>query len=333
MVQDAVVKAYRRLPEYRGESSFRSWLLAIVANETRNLHRSRRRRDEAGQRAAQASPPAPVDTSVTSTLAAEERRELVAAVQGLAPADRDVLAYRFLLDRSEAETAALLDWPVGTVKSRTSRALAKLRTRLGIAIGVAVAVAAVVAVPPARSAVAHAVARVLRFAGVEVQDSSREPGGAVRVVVPINPRPLPSSHPVSLAEARRLAAFPVGVPAELGQPDEVWVLDQAADGTPRVVSLLFRGGTVRVDEYDGSFDLMFAKIANDVSWTEVREDTALWLAGPHLVTYVDRAGQRHPATSRLAGPTLLWQDGIVGYRIEGVKTAADAVRIAESVTS
>ncbi|HEV7897317.1 MAG TPA: sigma factor, partial [Planosporangium sp.] len=40
-VQEAFVKAFRRLRLYRGDSPFRSWLLAIVANETRNLHRSR----------------------------------------------------------------------------------------------------------------------------------------------------------------------------------------------------------------------------------------------------------------------------------------------------
>ena len=45
VVQEALVKAYRQISRYRGESGFRPWLLAIVANETRNLHRSRRRRD------------------------------------------------------------------------------------------------------------------------------------------------------------------------------------------------------------------------------------------------------------------------------------------------
>ncbi|MCX4390851.1 RNA polymerase sigma factor [Micromonospora peucetia] len=45
VVQEAFVKGHRTLSRYRGESSFRSWLMAIVANETRNLHRSRGRRD------------------------------------------------------------------------------------------------------------------------------------------------------------------------------------------------------------------------------------------------------------------------------------------------
>jgi RNA polymerase sigma-70 factor (ECF subfamily) len=49
----------------------------------------------------------------------------------LDPRDREVLVCRFLLDLSEAETAVTLGLPKGTVKSRTARALAKLRRRLG----------------------------------------------------------------------------------------------------------------------------------------------------------------------------------------------------------
>jgi hypothetical protein len=43
VVQEAFVKAYGALPRFRGEA-FRAWLLSIVHNETRNLHRSRGRR-------------------------------------------------------------------------------------------------------------------------------------------------------------------------------------------------------------------------------------------------------------------------------------------------
>lgn len=327
VVQEAFVRAYRRLPDYRGESSFRSWLLAIVANETRNLHRSRRRRDEAGARAALATPaPDETDAPVASTLAAEDRRQIVAAVAGLDDADRDVIAYRYLLDRSEAETAALLDLPVGTVKSRTSRAMAKLRTRLGVAIAVVVAALVIIAVPPARTAVADVISHVLRFAGVEVRHGSGAP-----VIIPVSPSPLPSTRAVTLDEARRLARFPVGMPTGLGTPFAVYVSDPDGDGAPRVVSLLFRGGAVRIDEYDGQFDLTFSKTAGDVTWMQVGAQPALWLAKPHPVTYVDRTGVSWPATTRLAGPTLLWQVGDVGYRIEGLATSAEAVEVAASI--
>jgi RNA polymerase sigma-70 factor (ECF subfamily) len=51
----------------------------------------------------------------------------VAALNRLAAADREVIGYRYLLGLSEAETAEVLEVRVGTVKSRLSRAMGKLR--------------------------------------------------------------------------------------------------------------------------------------------------------------------------------------------------------------
>ncbi|MEU7752599.1 RNA polymerase sigma factor [Micromonospora sp. NPDC049171] len=129
VIQEAFVKAYRKLSRYRGESSFRSWLLAIVANETRNLHRSRGRRDGLVLRAAAADPMSEIteDGAVDAVLAGERRAALVRALRQLPVRDREVIVCRFFLDLSEEETVAALGWPRGTVKSRTSRALAKLR--------------------------------------------------------------------------------------------------------------------------------------------------------------------------------------------------------------
>jgi RNA polymerase sigma factor (sigma-70 family) len=130
VVQEAFVKAFHRLDRYRGESGFRAWLLAIVGNETRNLHRSRRRRDGLVLRAgALEGGEAPVDPQ-DSALAGDRRRHLIEAVRRLDRRDREVVVCRYLLDLSEAETAAALDLPKGTVKSRTARALGKLRARL-----------------------------------------------------------------------------------------------------------------------------------------------------------------------------------------------------------
>ncbi|AGZ43208.1 RNA polymerase sigma factor [Actinoplanes friuliensis] len=131
VVQEAFVKAYRQLGRYRGESGFRPWLLAIVANETRNLHRSRKRRDGLVLRAAAGEQPDPVAPDPADTVLADERRQhLVDQLRLLDVRDREVLVCRFLLDLSEAETAVTLGLPKGTVKSRTSRALTKLRSRM-----------------------------------------------------------------------------------------------------------------------------------------------------------------------------------------------------------
>ncbi len=65
----------------------------------------------------------PADMSVLS----DERRRLRSALNSMSTKDRNVLVFRFLLDYSEQETAIALDCAPGTVKSRTSRALTKLR--------------------------------------------------------------------------------------------------------------------------------------------------------------------------------------------------------------
>ena len=64
-------------------------------------------------------------------LDAAERERLLAALEQLPEPGRDVLAYRYLLDLSEDETAAALDVARGTVKSRSARALERLREAYG----------------------------------------------------------------------------------------------------------------------------------------------------------------------------------------------------------
>ena len=131
-VQEAFLKAFAALPRFREGSPLRPWLLRIVANEARNRRRSAGRRYGLALRAADAMAPtrtAPGPEQIV--MAAEQRSELLAALATLRDDDREVLGARFLLDLSEAETAETLGIPRGTVKSRTSRALGRLREVLG----------------------------------------------------------------------------------------------------------------------------------------------------------------------------------------------------------
>jgi RNA polymerase sigma factor (sigma-70 family) len=130
VVQEAFVKAYGALATFRSGAPFRPWLLRIVANETRNLHRGAGRRTARERRSwALAEPLLLVqgDDPATAALTRERQEALVRGLAGLSPAHRQVVTCRYLLDLDEAETAAVLGWPRGTVKSRLSRALAKLR--------------------------------------------------------------------------------------------------------------------------------------------------------------------------------------------------------------
>jgi RNA polymerase sigma factor (sigma-70 family) len=130
--QTGLVKAWRSLPRFRPGAPFRPWFLAIVANEARNRRRSAGRREGLALRAAHEVPSGGAAPSPEgSLLAAEERAELVAALERLRDEDREVLSCRYLLDLSEEETAEVLSLRRGTVKSRTSRALERLRSELG----------------------------------------------------------------------------------------------------------------------------------------------------------------------------------------------------------
>lgn len=131
-VQDAFVKAYRALGRFRHGAPFRPWLLRIVANEARNRRRSAGRRaalplGEVGAAAPGDAAPSPEAT----VLSAERRGELLDALARLDERDRDVLVHRYLLELDERETAHALGVRRGTVKSRTSRALERLRAALG----------------------------------------------------------------------------------------------------------------------------------------------------------------------------------------------------------
>jgi RNA polymerase sigma factor (sigma-70 family) len=131
VVQEAFVKAFRHLSRFRVDEAFGPWLLRIVTNETRNLTRSRRRRAALALRLCAAEPAGAVaDSPVEDVLAAERRAGLVAAVNALPGRERQVLVCRYFLELSEAETAQMLGWPLGSVKSRTSRALNRLRGQL-----------------------------------------------------------------------------------------------------------------------------------------------------------------------------------------------------------
>jgi RNA polymerase sigma-70 factor (ECF subfamily) len=131
VVQEAMVKGYLAIDRVRPDGLFRAWLLRIVANETSNRRRSAGRRAGYELRLAtdRASAEAAPSAEVT-VLAAESRRAALAAVAALPRRHREVVACRYLVGLSEAETAEVLGLAAGTVKSRASRALARLRARL-----------------------------------------------------------------------------------------------------------------------------------------------------------------------------------------------------------
>lgn len=128
-VQEAFVKAYGALGRFRKDASLRPWLLTIVGNEARNRARSAGRRaglvlraGAVGEGLAGAAP-----SAEALALREEQRRALLDALEALREEDRLVISYRYLLDMSENDMSAALGVARGTVKSRLSRAMARLR--------------------------------------------------------------------------------------------------------------------------------------------------------------------------------------------------------------
>jgi RNA polymerase sigma factor (sigma-70 family) len=126
VAQAAFLKAYLALGRFRAGAAFRPWLLRIVRNEAKNRRRWAARHPElelteAHDRSGGA--PSPEEEAE----AMERRRRLLAAVNRLRRGDREILAYRYFLDISEADMAEMMEVAPGTVKSRLARALERLR--------------------------------------------------------------------------------------------------------------------------------------------------------------------------------------------------------------
>ncbi|WP_395729373.1 hypothetical protein [Nakamurella sp.] len=166
--------------------------------------------------------------------------------------------------------------------------------------------------------------------------------GAVQIVpVPAPPGDAATADPadadgfteVTLEQARAQAPFPLIVPADLGPPARVLL------GPGRtVVSMVWPAGDpaapgppVRLDQLAGRPDYaVVKKYADDIDFTQVGGADAFWLRMPHPLVYTDPTGAEQTQRSRIAGPTLIWTDGPVTLRLEGVPGRDRAMQIARS---
>ncbi len=128
--QEAFLKAHRSLGRFRPGAAFRPWLMAIVANEAKNRRRAAGRRAGLALRVSSAAEADGTQSPEEEALALDRREQLAAGLAALGERDRRVIAYRYFAGLSEAEMAEAMRCPPGTVKSRLSRALERLRAAL-----------------------------------------------------------------------------------------------------------------------------------------------------------------------------------------------------------
>lgn len=125
VAQEAFLRAWNHIQRFDTTRPLRPWLLSIVANLARNRHRSAGRYLATLTRAFRNEPaPANIEEKSAQHL---EAKELWKAVQTLALPDQQIVYLRYFLDLSVMETAEVLQVAEGTVKSRLSRALDRLR--------------------------------------------------------------------------------------------------------------------------------------------------------------------------------------------------------------
>jgi RNA polymerase sigma-70 factor, ECF subfamily len=131
VAQDAFVKAYYALDRFRAGAPFRPWLLRIVANEAINRRKAAGRRPTVGLSVVEDRASGDTALSPEASALARERRDVVLeALRQMREEDRLVIAYRYFFDLSEVEMAEALGVARGTVKSRLSRAIARLRAAM-----------------------------------------------------------------------------------------------------------------------------------------------------------------------------------------------------------
>ena len=177
--------------------------------------------------------------------------------------------------------------------------------------------------------------------------------GGLRLTFGPPPSALPSfmvgpglGNPTSLSDARSGVTFTLRVPSlpELREPDLVYLADPPAGGA---VTLLYgerqgfpasskTGIGLVVTQFRADIQPeIFEKLLDSgvsVTATRVNGVPGWWIAGGnHFFFYRDANGRVVDTTLRLAGDTLIWEEGLVTHRVEGAPSLAAALRVAESL--
>jgi RNA polymerase sigma-70 factor (ECF subfamily) len=131
LVQETMIRMLQGIQGYDGKRPFKPWLYQIAVNVTRDYYKQAEMRHTQSANGAMEFVAA-VQRPEAAVIAQETMNEAVTAVHQLSPRQREAILLRYSEGMSLAEIAAVLDVPVGTVKSRLSLGLKRLRERLEI---------------------------------------------------------------------------------------------------------------------------------------------------------------------------------------------------------
>jgi hypothetical protein len=197
---------------------------------------------------------------------------------------------------------AVADQPV----RRTLAEVVRARWRALVAL-LALLLAGAAVAPPVRAAVAE----WLNIGGVEARPVGTGPSTA--------PEPPAAGGGLSLEEAGKRAGFSPAVPTALGSPGQL-----AVNGGVVAMSWATPGGTVRLEQFQGELSPLYVKKYYS-SLKFVESVGGYWFSTPHELVLVDKDGVER--TQRVAGPTLVWVNSGVTFRLEGVPDMGRATEI------
>jgi len=124
VAQDAFLAAFEQIGEFRGEGAFQAWVKRIAARLYFKRWKRERRQDLAVEHAGEGEAPP------TGEAGAVARIDLDEALSALTPIERVCVSMCYGAGMSHSEAAAVLNAPLGTVKSHVKRGMDKLRARL-----------------------------------------------------------------------------------------------------------------------------------------------------------------------------------------------------------
>ncbi|HEV7507034.1 MAG TPA: RNA polymerase sigma factor [Thermoanaerobaculia bacterium] len=139
LTQEICLRLYQNLRQYRGDVPLAAWALRLSRNLCIDHYRCarRERRTSAVSEEVLAALPAGGEDPQTAALRRQQLRAVYQALEEMPEDAAEVVLLRDLQGWSLAETAAYLDVPVGTIKSRLHRARLELAGRVTSRLGVA----------------------------------------------------------------------------------------------------------------------------------------------------------------------------------------------------
>lgn len=138
VAQETFIKAYRALPQFRGDSNFYTWLYRIAINSARNWQAARGRRpllaheyeNEEGETFSSIDTLTDINTPESMMVSRQVADTVNAAISQLAPELRTAIVLREIEGLSYEEIAETMDCPIGTVRSRIFRARESIAEQL-----------------------------------------------------------------------------------------------------------------------------------------------------------------------------------------------------------